>query len=74
MILTLDNLASRYHCLPSEVLGRGTTFDLFVLDVGAAWSNKKYDESTGNTTKKTKEVSAEEMYAAYHQSKGKQNA
>jgi hypothetical protein len=32
MILTLDRLAERYHCLPSEALARGTTFDLHVMD------------------------------------------
>ena len=39
MIITLDNLASRYHCLPSEALARSTTFDLYVLDVSSRWSN-----------------------------------
>ncbi|CAB4137494.1 hypothetical protein UFOVP327_29 [uncultured Caudovirales phage] len=32
MILTLDNLACRYNVLPSEALGRATTFDLHVMD------------------------------------------
>jgi len=37
MILSLDNLAHRYHCLPSEALSRATTFDLYVLDVSTRW-------------------------------------
>jgi hypothetical protein len=37
MILTLDNLASRYHVLPSEALARGTTFDLHVMDLSARY-------------------------------------
>ena len=32
MILTLDNLACRYHVLPGEALARATTFDLHVMD------------------------------------------
>jgi hypothetical protein len=32
MIITLHTLAQTYNLLPSEALGRATTFDLFVLD------------------------------------------
>jgi hypothetical protein len=35
MILTLDNLACRYHVLPSEALTRASTFDLHVMDTAA---------------------------------------
>ena len=37
MILTIHNLAENYKCLPSEVLARATTFDLYVLDVHTKW-------------------------------------
>lgn len=47
MILTLDNLAARYHCLPSEALARSSTFDLYVLDVGARWSNRQNEKANG---------------------------
>ena len=33
MMLTLDNLAHRYHCLPSYVMEHATTFDLRVAEV-----------------------------------------
>ena len=49
MILTLDNLATRYHCLPSEAMANGTTFDLYVLDVSAKWSKHQQDISEGKT-------------------------
>jgi hypothetical protein len=32
MILTIDNLATRYHVLPGEAMSRATTFDLHVMD------------------------------------------
>ena len=32
MLLTVHNLAKTYKLLPSEVLGRATTFDLYILD------------------------------------------
>lgn len=31
-ILQLDGLGKRYGLLPSEVLGRGSTFDLYIMD------------------------------------------
>ena len=49
MILTLDNLATRYHCLPSQAMAQGTTFDLYVLDVSAKWNKRQQDISDGKT-------------------------
>jgi hypothetical protein len=59
MILTLDNLASRYHCLPSEALARASTFDLHVLDVSARWSNRQQEKTSGN--KSAANLSQQEM-------------
>jgi hypothetical protein len=42
MILTIHNLAKTYMLLPSEVLGRATTFDLYVLDTHSRFI--KYQE------------------------------
>jgi len=28
----LDTIASRYHCLPSEVVARADTFDIFIVN------------------------------------------
>ena len=48
MTITLDNLATRYHCLPSQALEQATTFDLHVLDVATRWSNYQHElASTG---------------------------
>lgn len=43
MILTLHNLAKTYKMLPSEILERGTTFDLYVLDTFSRYV--KYQEA-----------------------------
>lgn len=61
MILTIDNLAYRYHCLPSEALERATTFDLHVLDVSTKWEQRRNDSSNG--TNPSKQISIEEMQA-----------
>lgn len=42
MILSLDNLASRYGRLPSEVIAVGSTFDLYIMD--AALSYRDYQQ------------------------------
>lgn len=41
MILALDNLSTRYHCLPSEVLATATTFDLRVSEIATMWFNRQ---------------------------------
>jgi hypothetical protein len=46
MIITLDNLATRYHCLPSEALERSSTFDLHVMDIATRWANYQHEEAT----------------------------
>ena len=71
MILTLDNLAARYHCLPSEALARSTTFDLYVLDVGARWNNYQHEKANGKSSTK-KEPTQEEMLAMIQRVKEQQ--
>lgn len=61
MFLTLDNLANRYNCLPSEALGRATTLDLMVLDLGAKWHNYQSELAQNGGVKPTPRLSDEEM-------------
>lgn len=68
MILTLDNLAHRYNCLPSQALEKGTTFDLYVLDISAKWNRyqneRAENEAKGiNSTSITPKLSVDEMKA-----------
>jgi hypothetical protein len=69
MILTLNNLAEKYKCLPSEVLVRGTTFDLYVLDVSTKWINYQQAKADG-TVPKEKLPSQSEMLAMIKQARG----
>jgi hypothetical protein len=50
MILTLHRLAETYNVLPSEALGRGNTFDLFVLDLHHKWLRHQEAQSQGKAT------------------------
>ena len=44
MILSIHNLAENYKCLPTEVLERATTFDLYVLDVHTKWVKYQHEQ------------------------------
>lgn len=44
MMITLDNLSTRYHLLPSEVLDRATTFDLEVCDTACRWQQHQVQQ------------------------------
>jgi hypothetical protein len=45
MILSIHNLAENYKCLPTEVLERATTFDLYVLDVHTRWVKYQHEQA-----------------------------
>lgn len=38
-ILQLDGLGKRYGLLPSEVLAKGNTFDLYIMDCALTFEN-----------------------------------
>lgn len=75
MILTLDNLAHRYNCLPSEALSRANTLDLYVLDVSAKWSKYQQDKTEqGNQfVKPAPKLSVEDMKAMIARTKERKN-
>ena len=39
--MSIDLLAKRYGCLPSEILVRATTFDLVIMDVAMSYENHR---------------------------------
>lgn len=61
MLLTIDNLANRYNCLPSQALAQGTTFDLHVLDVSAKWNRRQQDLADGKVPEE--KLTQEQMLA-----------
>lgn len=69
MILTLDNLATRYHCLPSQAMAMGNTFDLYVLDVSAKWSKHQQELADGKSPEASK-LSQADMLAMIARARG----
>jgi hypothetical protein len=63
MLLTVHNLADAYKILPSEVMDRGTTFDLYILDLHSRWV--KYQQQREEAHKQglpvPKKLSQEQM-------------
>lgn len=47
MILTIDQLASRYGMLPSEIMSRATTFDLVMMDAALGFQKHHRDRAEG---------------------------
>ena len=39
MIMLIDTLSERYGMLPSEVISRATTFDIFIADTAISYRN-----------------------------------
>ena len=39
MVMLLDTLSERYGMLPSEVMNRATTFDVFIADTAISYRN-----------------------------------
>jgi hypothetical protein len=76
MIITLDNLASRYNVLPSEALGRASSFDLYVLNVSTQWHNYKNQEAETQANggkPPTPKLTQEQMKAMIQQVRNREN-
>ena len=43
----LDALGERYSMLPSELLERANTFDLWVYDAAVSWINSQHARANG---------------------------
>jgi hypothetical protein len=48
LILTIDGLGKRYGMLPSEVLDRSNTFDLYIMDAAMTFENYHHKKSMNN--------------------------
>ena len=50
-MIAIGHLAKTYGLLPSEVLVRGTTFDLMVMDVCAVWERHQQNPTDASNFK-----------------------
>lgn len=61
MLLTIDNLATRYHVLPSEAARNADTFDLIVLDLSSKWNKRQHDIQQNGGVEPQPELTQEQM-------------
>lgn len=54
LVVTVDNLSTRYRTLPTDVLARATTFDLYVANTATRWENRQRDLAEGKIQPKAK--------------------
>lgn len=67
-ILQIDGIGKRYGILPSEVIKRADTFDLYILD--AALSFEKYHHEKASGKKTVPDLTQDELVNIFN--KGKQ--
>lgn len=65
MIITLDNMGERYGMLPSEVLSRASTLDLYIMD--AALSYRDHQQKKSN--KEAVDYDTDELAKAIEQTR-----
>jgi hypothetical protein len=68
LLVIIDNISTRYHKLPSEVLAKATTFDLLVANTGTMWEIKQREEAEAKASgkpipPKAPKLSKEQMIA-----------
>jgi len=56
-------LGKRYGMLPSEVLGRSNTFDLYIMDAALSFENYHHKKSMNNGQDPLPEYSQEQLQA-----------
>jgi hypothetical protein len=71
-MITIDNLAHRYGCLPSEIIDRATTFDLDILHISSRWeveSRKRHERGEHSVHEPSQETMLEMMKNVKNKSK-----
>lgn len=60
-ILQLDGLGKRYGLLPSEVLARGNTFDLYIMDCSMSFEHYHHEKANNKGKEPTPTFSTKEL-------------
>lgn len=61
MLITLDRMAQRYSVLPSDLLERSSTFDLYCMDIGIRYEHVQEQKRKGTYQKQTPKLSEDQM-------------
>ena len=69
LILTIDSLGKRYGMLPSEVLERSNTFDLYIMDAALSFENFHHKKSMNNGVDPLPDYTENELLAMLNKNK-----
>lgn len=69
LILTIDGLGKRYGMLPSEVLHRSNTFDLYIMDAAMTFENYHHKKSMNNGRDPVPEFTDDELMTLFNKHK-----
>jgi len=69
LILTIDGLGKRYGMLPSEVLERSNTFDLYIMDASMTFENYHHKKSANNGREPIPDFTTDELLAMLNKNK-----
>jgi hypothetical protein len=61
LILTIDSLGKRYGMLPSEVLERSNTFDLYIMDAALTFENYHHKKAMNDGKEPMPDYSTDEL-------------
>jgi hypothetical protein len=69
MILMIDGLAKRYGLLPSEVLNKCSTLDLYIMDAAMSFENFHHKKAMNNGKDPTPDYSEDELMKLLHKNR-----
>jgi hypothetical protein len=71
LILTIDSLGKRYGMLPSEILERSNTFDLYIMDAALTFENYHHKKAMNDGNEPTPDYSQSELLEMLNKNKKK---
>ena len=71
MIMLVDTLSERYGMLPSEVIRRANTFDVFIADTAIGYRNAVQERAMSGDKKTPPKLSEQTMLEAMERVRGK---
>lgn len=71
MIMLIDTLSERYGILPSEVMTRANTFDVFIADTAIGYRNVVQDRAMNGDKKPTQEYKQEDLLKMLERTRAK---
>jgi hypothetical protein len=69
LILTIDGLGKRYGMLPSEVLNRSNTFDLYIMDAAMTFENYHHKKQMNNGMDPIPDFTPDELMTLFNKNK-----